>query len=634
MRVFLIFICTVIYFADVLGNETPPLNRKLADAITQYNSLQKELDLILKNKIPDCAPGTKAEANTLMCSLKSYCTSPDIHKDASIIYQNEKGEKISNSTYFAVRESVNSCLREKYSDEIKEKRDAMNTKLKTAHLKKIIAANKKLNLLADKYGQRAIIQQISSEILTMSLEKDLKAEDPDAGFESPDRSELMTSLTTAEKRTKTSLNPEIKKTLVEIEFLKYNPLYVEEVKKYENSLVPDIVSKKDLFQDWSLLKSAKDAGGASALKANRAKYAEKTQEAYAVFVETQNDILQYLDKKKNEFNIDNIDRIKDRVKTIKFNIPRLTSTLETQCESPNAFYTAITHTLIICPQYLNYPKMSLRETMAHEIAHSFDSCHLSEKFFKVKGPEIVEIAPFEIDIKTTPSLGNFKIQSEDSIYLKAENKQQEKMPYAENPFSKTLSCLKDPLSVGAVAVDFKNMKINAQKSIDELTKLGQNNPQNNKARKLNFFLENGPEYFSFFEGCNNPTDADTLGRSQMQEAFADKIASEIVALDIKKLNGVDAQKKILEIALGYDNICANESDSEIKLRAFAIKEGCSDFLENMEKEKRILATLLVVDPKFDSHPLTPKRIEKSILAQPDTRKALNCKEDPGVKYCE
>lgn len=629
MRVYYIFICLLIHSSLLLaaGSDDEPT---LEDTVKEYTTLQKSIDSLLKIKTPECHPEGKPGVN--FCSIKDFCSISDVHTDAPILYQNAKGEKILNDAYYKDRADLNSCLREKFADDIKDKRDALNTQLGNDHLKKIIAANKKLNVLTDKFKEGAKIQKISSDILTMSLEEGIKGDTSAWEKDQASRAELLVVIARSEKRTKTTLNPDIKKALVEIQYLKKNPIYKEEVARFEKSFFPD-TKLKDPFVDWSLLLDESAAGGKKALEENRAKITQKTQDAYALFKDTQLELIAYLDGKKTAVNADKIERIKERITTIRFLPPRLTKELKDDCATPNAFYSSENHSFTVCPQMLEFPKMALMETMAHEISHSFDSCFNSGKIYKKKGPMVVEEAPFEIDIKTDPVLGNYtNTFYEDPEDLKLKDRIQDKMLYADHPFVQTLSCLQDPKSVHAEAINIDDIKKRTKEALSELTKLGQNNPSNGKARYLNFLNEH-EDFLNYFQGCDYSTSGGNLGKTQLQEAFADKMASEVVARKLKSVSKAEAEKSILEISLTYD-VCSNEGFGTTKLREFAVDKGCPNFFENKTLEDKILVGLNAVKPSFDPHPDSNIRVERNILAHPGIRKALNCGVDPGVKYCE
>ncbi len=605
----------------------------LEDAILDYQDLQKEIDAILRVKTPDCMPGTDTGPGKTFCSLKDYCARNEVHTDAPVLYQNEKGEKIVNDEYYQMREDLRSCFLEKYAEDIKGKKDELASKLNATHLKQIIALNKKLNQLSDKYNQAGIIQKISTEILSMSLKAEVEGDVSPWDLEQPGEFQLAKVISLAEKHTKIKLNSEIKKTLVEIQLLKKDHRYLEQIDAFEKVIIPD-AKNKDPFFDWTLLTDENAAGGKKALEANRARLIKKTQEAYGVFQETQKELLSYLESKKNENNIDKIERIKERVKTIRFHSPRLTDTLKQECVSPNAYYSPLDHSFTVCPQVLDYPKMALMDAMAHEISHSFDSCNFSGKMYKIPGPEILsEEAPFEVDIKMDPIEGNYtNTLNEDPEDLSPKDKIQDKIKYFDHPFSKTLSCLQDPKSVGAQSLRPDVIAAKTKEELAELTRLGQNNPKNKKARYLNFLNDHQKDYFDYFQGCDYKGAG--LARSQMQEAFADHMASEIMARKLKSSSKTEAEKSILEIVLAYGNVCSNEGRAATKLRAFAVNEGCLHYFENMNEEQKIIQGLSIVDPQFNPHTEIAVGIDRNLLAHPVIRKALKCSEDKGIKYCE
>lgn len=607
--------------------------RALADAVVDYQNIQADVEKMLRLKCPECE-ATAGPASKKYCSLKEFCERPELNHDRAVLYKTDKGETVLNEYYYSMRNEVRSCLREKYSDEINLKKDELMTKLKTEHLKKILAANKKLSMLATKYSQGNALSRVSSEILSMSVEAGLNEEEFPWEKQGTHRDDLAMLITEAEKRLKIKLVPDIKKTLVEIQYLKSNPAYGKELEELERTLIPDVVPA-DPFYDWTKLTDEKAAGSAKALAENQKRLKDKSQAAYDLFVETREELLLYLDSKKTRKNSSMIERAKEKVRTIKFNPPRLTETLRKHCQSPNAFYSASDHTFTICPQMMNFPRFSLMETMAHEIAHSIDSCNLSSALVKKKGPSVVEDAPFDIELKTGTPVANFS----GAFYgeeVKPANLVQNFMKYADHPFSETLSCLKDPRSVGSVSLNKNDIKKQIDSSLDELAKNhGADFNNNARYRYLTHLRQNADDYFNYAEGCGfDNNGSKNLFRSQMQESFSDKIAYEIVA---RKLNGKSkeaAEKAILEVTMGYGSSCPNDTPGEKALIKFAEKEGCKNFYNNTSYSQRMSTGLSIMDPAFDSHSSTPVRIDRNLLAHPAVRKALDCPVDRGVKYCE
>lgn len=629
MRVYLFFICLISFSAQLFAESE---DESLKTSVEKYQSVQKELDELLRLKTADCAPGTKLDPSRTYCSVKDFCSRSEVHIDEPILYQNDKGEKIINEQYYQTRGDVRSCLQEKYVDEFKAMREELTTKLRTNHLKKIIAANRELTRLADKFHQGSNIQKISAEILTMSVELGMSGVISDWEKDRATRVDLASLLSKAQQRTKLSLHPKIKETLIEIQYLKQNHLYNDEVAEVEREWVPE-VKIKDPFFEWELLKDEKAAGGKEALALNRARLVNKTQEAYYLFQDVQKDMISYLESKKNEKNLKNIERIIERIKTIRFNPPRLTDKVYQKCKFPNAYYSGANHSFTICPQMLDFPKIVLREAIAHEIPHSYDSCYFSGKMYKTNGPSVVSEAPFEIDIKMNTVVGNYKITlDEDPEGLELKNIIQDKALYIDHPFSTTLSCLQDTKSVAAQSMELETIKIKTDEALAKLSDLGENNSHNKKARVINFLESNQKDFFAYFQGCH--LDGNTLARTQMQEVLSDKISSEMVVEKLKSLPKEEVEKAILEIGLSYGDLCTNEGNDSAKFRAFAISEKCPKYFENKILEDKIVAGLEAMAPAFEPHPETSIRINRNLLAHPAIRKVLKCPDDSKVKYCE
>ncbi len=615
----------------VFAQET---ERALSDAVKDYSTLQSDIEKMLKLKCPECEALSGSTTSRPLCSIKDFCEKPEIKKDDPVIYTNESGEKILNDRYYNLRDEVRSCLREKFSDEIAVKREEMMEKLKTQHLQKMMAANKKLLQLMSRYNQGNAVAKVSGKILNMSIEAGLYGDELGWDKKGTTPASLTSIISQAEKELKMTLVPEIKKTLVEIQYLKYNPTYEQEVEAMDRALIPE-VTPADPFYDWKKLTDAKAAGSQAKLLENQKKLTEKSQQAYDLFQETRSDILTYLDSKKTRSNAAMIERAKEKVKSISFNPPRLTDTLEKHCQGPNAFYSAKTHSFTICPQMLNFPKIALIETISHEVAHSIDSCNLSQVFIQKKGPSIAEEAPFEIELKTTGPQKNFTSALYGSDYNPS-SVLQGPMKYKDHPFSSTMSCLKNPKSVGAKTISVGEVTKEAKAALIALKAKTKGTEKNNTdVSYLQFLNDHGREYFEYLEGCSFNSDGPKgMLRSQMQEAFADKISSEIVAVKLKGKSKTEAEKAILEIGLSYSKMCPNYAPAEKKLIDFAEKEGCKNFFANRTMQEKILRGMDLTDPEFDEHPETSVRLDRNLLAHPDIRKSLQCSANKGVMYCE
>ncbi len=627
-----VFLAILILFVQVsFARES---EQTLLDALRDYDNVLVKLSRDLGLKKPECSATFEGGGFPPFCSMKDFCEKKEIQKDNPVLYVNESGERVINWRYYHLRSEISSCLREKYADEIGAKKEEIIQQKKAELLRRMMDANKKLSLAMKKNKQGNAVALVSAEILTQSIEAGLKGEDSGWDNLGTSREELLLLIAKAEKKLKINLAPDIKNALIEIQFLKNNPHYMQEGEDFERTIIPQAVAA-DPFFDWRKLTEVDAAGSAGAMRDNRKKLGEKTQAAYDLFKETKEDLLHYLESRKTKDNAAMIERSKEKIRTITFNPPRLTETLKKVCESPNAFYNSENHTLTLCPQMLNFPKISLIETIAHEMAHSIDSCNLSKKLVSGKGPTVVEDAPFEIPLKTDETAKNYKSPSlfddtgRGAVIF-------DLMKYSDHPFSQTLSCLQDPQSVVAVSIDKEKIRKEVEKNLNEKQKnFGINADNNVDARYLTYLRDHFNEYFDYSEGCGLDLAGEKgLYHSELQESFADKIAFEVLAVKLENLPKEKVETNILEVSLNYDRLCPKESNDEKKMTEFAESMGCTEFFKNRQKGVKILRGLELIDPAFEPHPDSIVTIERNLLAHPAIRKALHCPIDKEIKYCE
>lgn len=606
----------------------------LLNAVKTYQNLKKDFDETLQPKAFGCASSLKSDSSRMLCAVKDFCSMDEIHQSEAVLYQNSEGEKIQNEDYYAVRNELRSCLKEKYADDINLNKNELSSQLLSDKYKKMQKANKLLNQLIKKFNQRIKIQKISSRIMSMAIEDGINGETSNWNKTDVSKKELNQVIYAAEKKEKLLLNPEVKKWLIEIQYLNEDHSYQNEVDSLENKLFPKIQAK-DPFSDWELMTNEKVAGGKKEILKNQKMLLQKTQMAYEVFKDIKTEMISYLESIKNENNIKSIERIIQRVKTIHFNPPRLTEQLREKCQVPNAYYNFRDHSFTLCPQTLLNPKIILIETIAHEMTHSFDSCRFSGRMVRSRLPEVVEEAPFEIEI----AMDSNPIIYENTLFddeenLNPKNIIQEKKKYAENPFIKTLSCLQDPKSLGAKSIKREELNSLAVMKSIESHNQGSEVSKSKKAKMIDYFLNNQKTYFDYSEGCGHAESADTMLRSQLEEAFAEKVSSEIVARKLSQFKKKEAQIKVLELILSLGGVCPNDPMENAKIKEMKELEKCPHYFENMSEENKILAAASLIDPRFDTHAESSKIRDHILLAHPTIRKVLNCPDDEGIKYCE
>jgi hypothetical protein len=176
----------------------------------------------------------------------------------------------------------------------------------------------------------------------------------------------------------------------------------------------------------------------------------------------------------------------------------------------------------LCPQYLENPKIVLRETIAHELAHSFDPCNLSKGITKKLGPEYVEETPFNIQLKMDNIVGNYSAYPFDET-IPSKNIFQLPMKFSNNPFQNTIQCLQNPESINAKILDQTELKKKLATTIKEIKENELDDKTGGPFKYYQFLENNLDSYLDFNAGCNLQKMGIDMGLSQIQEAFADKI---------------------------------------------------------------------------------------------------------------
>ena len=605
----------------------------LKNAVKDYAHFQSEIAKTLSSSNNNCV--LENTTNEKMCTSKNFCQLLNSNKDSAVLFQDANGGKIYNPHILIDSEIFRGCLKEAFSEDIADKKAAFIKNKKNINLQKLSLLNKQLKISVNKNKEASKVEAISQELINISILKQQNDQE-DINWNKKDASKLalLQDIAQAEKNLKIKLSKNTKDILVEMHQVINKTDYSKETADLEEALFPSI-QNKNIFYNWSLLTDEASAGSAINLQSNRALFSKKSQDAYNLFTITQNKIVSYLESIKNDNNKNGIERAIDRVKTITFNPPSLTKTVNNVCQYPNAFYSPTNHSFTVCPQLLDNPEASLMETMAHEIAHSFDPCNLSSAMTKKTGPLIVEDAPFDLDIKMNQTGINYSaLDLGEPISMK--HAYQYPMKFNDNPFSNTLACLKNPTSVGAITWDPNVLKETLKKSLNDLSENGQTDINNGKLRYYTYLNDHLEEFIDYKMGCDLQSAQINSGLSQLQEVFADKIASEIMARDLKGKSLKTAENDMLAIVASFPDACALTNSTDQDLINLAAKYHCPHFFENSSENEKILHGLKFLElEKSDPHPLDDTRINKILLAHPDIKKALGCKDqETGTKYCE
>ncbi len=347
------------------------------------------------------------------------------------------------------------------------------------------------------------------------------------------------------------------------------------------------------------------AGGKASLARHQVTLQKAQDRAGKVFDETRMHLMDYLKKIRTKANASQIDNMIARTQSVKLTYPQMKGSLRdlasAGCDSPNAWYSASDHSIIICPQFLNYPEAALFWTLAHEFSHAFDPCHLSMDFSKQGA-----IFPDWMD-----------------DFTRSQKKEFPAVASKKNPFSKVISCLQGSKSTG-VAIPSKAVLIReADQELQEFKKeakeLGMQDLDSivaeNRERKKTIQTQ-----YDEFKACPQLT-----GRGHICESFADWIASEVLA---EKLQKIQEASKAREYAFSSQAVFWGTSCRNIRQNLLNSLKSAKKCL-SAEDIQRFLAT-----GEESLHHLSPsRRMNRILLANPQIKKALGCQGGEDVQLC-
>lgn len=614
-----------------LAGESYAETHSVLDALKEFNQLQAELNHLFEKPVITCQINEKdlngARSDFDRCSLMNYCKKFIGQTDSPNLYQGTDGT-IVNDQFFREQNTWAQCLKITYKDDVAQKVEEFSRAQKAKHLKEVLILNQKLQANLKKNNEFSKMGMINIELINSNLSNELNADET-----SDEPVDLKQRINLAETKLKIKLSPSTIDLLVAIEQKTNDKKYIEESKSFEASLFPSL-KPTNLFSNMANFTDVAVAGNTKKLIQNQKIYNQKSSEVYNYFFEAKKDLVEYLMSKRTLFNKNEIDRAVTRVKLIKFKTPSLGEDFVKACENPNAWYSSNNNTMTICPGWLDRPKMFLYETFAHELSHSIDPCNLSAPM-KIKSSKAdeVEEAPFEVTLKMeelNQSQVLFGETSNDSL----KSSDQKIMNVKDHPFYKMLSCLQDPKSIGAIVPNVQQIQQQIDSELDFFNKSGRSNSTDTYYSYLKFAKDNLGQFNDQYGLCHFQSSA---GVSQIEEAFADKMASELIAKKLAAMPKEVATREMEKIILGDlntdDALCPKGPNIE-KMKAHGVEVGCDVYFANKAKAEK-MAIALEMSSHFnkDSHPLLINRFDRLIFAHPTLRKILNCSPN-GVKYCE
>jgi hypothetical protein len=605
----------------------------LTEALKDYQTVQKMLQSITNPPEKYCEIPLSNSFLKTDCTLQSFCQNSKLNYDQLYLYKNAKGESILNEELLKESKNIFECIKISKSDDLDNLKIELTKTYGSNYLKTLQQENKKLMELTAKYNQGSNISKISSDLLNEQLKLGIGSEDSEIIRKKYSRDEINQLLSDSEKRLKIKLPIDLKKSMIEVQYLLRNPEYKINIDNKISNYFPGLNLSNPML-NWSLIYDSSVAGGVKTNEKNQLIYKAKVQKTFGYFQETKKEMIAYLQSTKTTKNSLMIERAIERIDTITFRPMDFSKSDLESCKTPNAYYTPEHHEFFLCPQYLDYPEMSIKETIAHELTHSIDSCAFSKETIQYKSPRVVEDSPIDIDFNLNQSTNKLGLNLNYDIH-EDEKAINSKIPFKDHPFYQTIQCLTYSKSANARQLD-KDLFIQKNNELlNFLTSIGQNNIKNLKYKNAKYFHDNAEDYFKYYAGCDFSSENVPEANTQLEEAFADKISAEVVNRMLKNKNGNEAKDAILEIASGYSDSCPNVNAKTNYLNELEKKYNCKSFIDNKTKDERIVIQMQEVGvTKLNTHPSPFLRINNILMAHPEIRKKLNCKEDKGVKYCE
>lgn len=368
---------------------------------------------------------------------------------------------------------------------------------------------------------------------------------------------------------------------------------------------------KDPFVYPNQLTDPAKAGGSPQLNKNFVRYDAQKDRTKKIFNDAQERIVKLLTSRRNSENAQSTDEMIARITAVEFHFPKtnheLSELAADGCEIPNAFYSPSTHQVTICPQMLNLPDAALFSVISHELGHAIDPCQ-SVKPYSRSGGKISSENPFF-------SVVTYAIQDKNYIF--------KGISPAQNPFKEVISCLQKEKSIGVVIPTMQQTQDNARNNL--ATQMGGTEyitPA--MAEAFNDQERNVRIQYESFKACHELT-----GNGHMQEAFSDWIASQTIKQKISEIpETAKAQQYAFESqALYIGSRCKNLNETAVSYLRPLVRTKCPALLDKMESADQR-------NDGSESHPATPARVNRIMLATPEIQKALGCHKDDSVSECQ
>lgn len=598
------------------------------EVIQMVEKLQTDLQKAEAPQSVRCevAPGTK-------CQFTILCDQLRPNRNAEVLYRNPEGEVLHNLSLYQLQGGVDQCRFSITDKDIKNPMQAVE-ELQKGYLlrRKAFLDSVALN------GEYQTVNKIESAMIERSLADSQSLQT----FTMLDREKAEKNIREAEAKLGLNLNDETRAKWVA-------------ANSFEADKFPKPTNQNPFF-DSTLLVQADRAGSKEKVVANQQMFQKEIERVYNIFLDTKKEMIAVLNKRRNGNNNAQIDSLIKRIETISYAEPNMKFLASGSCPSPNAFYDFMSHQFTICPQMLQAPSATLQMIIAHELGHSIDPCIATYPLQELKG----EAKPNQKDMMLDNVLNSMK-SNKDFIEFTPKLPKQEDRHYAsfneelvnqmgafkyksytrttvaepvklsENPFATVIECLQGPNSVRARMGDIEGARANIYSNIKELKASGadENHPQ---IQDLRGTLERLDSVYVEKQACGYM--GSDRGPSQMQEAFSDWLASEVMASKVEQATEAGNTEKARRISFESNGFFASmncESFSlDIAAQALSVlhRAGCLNRGSQFEKD------LMNMQKHEDVHPESHARASKIFMAHPTLVGALGCTKPRGVKRCE
>ncbi len=617
------------------------------------------------------------------CSFGDLCSYLKTGQDKPYLYKSSDGGEIFNYQFLAAEQVLNQCARsvrdKQLSNMNAEQRRAAAEKAKEKGRQRkasLLEAFDKLQESIDRHNERADLLKLERTFREILLsDDDDAAQFKDLGEDHADdpasRQLFETYMQTLERRSGVQLSGESRGLYVNLLYLNdlfprdADDVYWEDEVTYGSEIKDPFVRTAE----FAYFKDGRE--GELRVRENQSKLQKQFDRSFGIFQQVQSDIVGILEKRRTRTNAAAIKSMTERISTIRLRPS------QDACGGPNAYYSPLSHEFVLCPEVLNMPSATLKTIIAHELGHSIDPCIVTGALVQ-PSPKVAKLLAHETeDEDQTPEereqkrakkekykeqLGKVldsdrRVLGEQMIpFALVANGQAERTEvYAadvleldpnplkvlaasvlpdKNPLASVVACLKTAGSVRARVASRSEINSQLEAALQRKKESGAAD-DDEEVLKIKRTQSKLTQLMKDKGACSSLSDS--KGKSQLQEAFSDWVAGEVMAKDlVGKSPAAKAQTAYESMAFFVSMGCGSlKAEIYKKAKATSAQLECEkiegvttgflddlDVLDETSEEGR------------DEHPFDRARVERIFLAQPDLKKALGCQNRDGAKHCE